>query len=39
MKALRFYGSKDLRVEETEAPKGCGPRQVIVKVASIRGHA
>ena len=33
MKALRFYGSKDLRVEETAAPKSCGPRQVIVKVA------
>ena len=33
MKALRFYGSKDLRVEETAAPKICGPRQVVVKVA------
>lgn len=33
MKALRFYGSKDLRVENVAAPKICGPRQVIVKVA------
>ena len=33
MKALRFYGSKDLRVEDVAAPKICGPRQVIVKVA------
>jgi (R,R)-butanediol dehydrogenase/meso-butanediol dehydrogenase/diacetyl reductase len=33
MKALRFYGSKDLRVEDIAAPKICGPRQVIVKVA------
>ena len=33
MKALRFYGSKDLRVEDVAAPKMCGPRQVIVKVA------
>jgi len=33
MKALRFYGSKDLRVEETPGPKICGPRQVVVKVA------
>jgi (R,R)-butanediol dehydrogenase / meso-butanediol dehydrogenase / diacetyl reductase len=33
MKALRFYGSKDLRVEETASPKICGPRQVIVRVA------
>ena len=33
MKALRFYGSKDLRVEDVAAPKTCGPRQVIVKVA------
>ena len=33
MKALRFYGSKDLRVEDTAAPKFCGPRQVVVKVA------
>jgi (R,R)-butanediol dehydrogenase / meso-butanediol dehydrogenase / diacetyl reductase len=33
MKALRFYGSKDLRVEETASPKICGPRQVVVKVA------
>jgi (R,R)-butanediol dehydrogenase / meso-butanediol dehydrogenase / diacetyl reductase len=33
MKALRFYGSKDLRVEEVATPKTCGPRQVIVKVA------
>ena len=29
MKALRFYESKDLRVEETAAPKICGPRQVV----------
>ena len=33
MKALRFYGSKDLRVEETADPKICGPRQVVVRVA------
>jgi (R,R)-butanediol dehydrogenase / meso-butanediol dehydrogenase / diacetyl reductase len=33
MKALRFYGSKDLRVEDVAAPEICGPRQVIVKVA------
>jgi (R,R)-butanediol dehydrogenase/meso-butanediol dehydrogenase/diacetyl reductase len=33
MKALRFYGSKDLRVEDIADPKMCGPRQVIVKVA------
>jgi (R,R)-butanediol dehydrogenase / meso-butanediol dehydrogenase / diacetyl reductase len=33
MKALRFYGSKDLRVEETASPTICGPRQVVVKVA------
>jgi Alcohol dehydrogenase GroES-like domain len=33
MKALRFYGSKDLRVEEIPSPKICGPRQVVVKVA------
>jgi (R,R)-butanediol dehydrogenase / meso-butanediol dehydrogenase / diacetyl reductase len=33
MRALRFYGSKDLRVEDIGAPKICGPRQVIVKVA------
>ena len=29
MKALRFYGSKDLHVEETAPPKICGPRQVV----------
>jgi (R,R)-butanediol dehydrogenase / meso-butanediol dehydrogenase / diacetyl reductase len=33
MKALRFYGSNDLRVEDIAAPEICGPRQVIVKVA------
>ena len=33
MKALRFYGRKDLRVEDIAVPKICGPRQVIVKVA------
>ena len=32
MKALRFYGRRDLRVEDVAAPKMCGPRQVIVKV-------
>ena len=30
----RFYGSKDLRVEDIATPKICGPRQVMaVKVA------
>src|SRR5260370_19504436 len=33
MKALRFYGGKDLRVEDVAAPKICGPRQVVVEVA------
>jgi len=33
MRALRFYGSKDLRVEDIADPKICGPRQVIVRVA------
>jgi (R,R)-butanediol dehydrogenase / meso-butanediol dehydrogenase / diacetyl reductase len=33
MRALRFYGNKDLRVEDIADPKICGPRQVIVKVA------
>src|SRR3984957_6397869 len=31
MKALRFHGSKDLRVEEVEVPKLCGPHEVLVK--------
>src|SRR6478672_802668 len=31
MKALRFHGIKDLRVEEVEVPKACGPHQVLVK--------
>ena len=31
MKALRFHGIKDLRVDEVEAPKSCGPHQVVVK--------
>jgi hypothetical protein len=26
MKTFRFYGSKDLRVEDVAAPKICGPR-------------
>jgi hypothetical protein len=25
MKALRFHASKDLRVEDVDGPKGCGP--------------
>jgi len=31
MKALRFHARKDLRVEEVEVPKSCGPHQVLVK--------
>jgi (R,R)-butanediol dehydrogenase/meso-butanediol dehydrogenase/diacetyl reductase len=31
MKALRFHGRKDLRVEDVEHPKSCGPHQVLVK--------
>lgn len=29
----RFQGGKDLRVEDVEDPKSCGPRQVVVKHA------
>jgi (R,R)-butanediol dehydrogenase / meso-butanediol dehydrogenase / diacetyl reductase len=32
MKALRFYGKSDLRVEDVAAPKDCGSQQVVVKV-------
>jgi (R,R)-butanediol dehydrogenase / meso-butanediol dehydrogenase / diacetyl reductase len=31
MKALRFHGVKDLRVDEVAVPKSCGPHQVVVK--------
>jgi (R,R)-butanediol dehydrogenase / meso-butanediol dehydrogenase / diacetyl reductase len=33
MKALRYYGRKDLRVEQVEPPQDCGQDQVIVKVS------
>ncbi len=32
MKALQFYGTKDLRMEEVAAPKHCGSNQVVVEV-------
>ena len=32
VKALRFYGKSDLRVEDVSAPKHCGSQQVVVKV-------
>ena len=31
MKALRFHGRKDLRVEDVEEPNACGPHQVVVR--------
>jgi (R,R)-butanediol dehydrogenase/meso-butanediol dehydrogenase/diacetyl reductase len=31
MKALRFHGRKDLRVDDVEDPASCGPHQVLVK--------
>ena len=31
MKALRFHASKDLRVEDVDVPKACGPHQVLLK--------
>ena len=31
MKAVRYYGKEDIRVEEVTAPSGPGPRQVVVK--------
>ena len=31
MKALRFHGRKDLRVDDVDDPASCGPHQVLVK--------
>ena len=31
MKALRFHASKDLRVEDVDGPKACGPHEVLLK--------
>ena len=31
MKAVRYYGKEDIRVEEVTAPSGPGPKQVVVK--------
>jgi len=31
MKAVRYYGKEDIRVEDVPAPSGPGPRQVVVK--------
>jgi (R,R)-butanediol dehydrogenase / meso-butanediol dehydrogenase / diacetyl reductase len=33
MKALRYYGRKDLRVEDVPPPERCAPNQVIVKIS------
>ena len=33
MKALRFHGRKDLRIDGVADPKSCGPHQVLVKNA------
>src|ERR1700752_218607 len=34
MKALRFHAIKDLRVDEGEVPKSCGPHEVLLKTSS-----
>ena len=31
MKAVRYYGKEDIRVEEVAAPTGPGPKQILVK--------
>jgi (R,R)-butanediol dehydrogenase/meso-butanediol dehydrogenase/diacetyl reductase len=31
VKAVRYYGKEDIRVEEVSAPTGPGPRQIVVK--------
>src|SRR5215471_6578269 len=31
MKAVRYYGKEDIRVEEIAAPSGPGPKQIVVK--------
>ena len=31
MKAVRYYGKEDIRVEEVAAPTGPGPKQIVVK--------
>src|SRR6476660_6583005 len=31
MKAVRYYGKEDIRVEEVVAPSGPGPQQIVVK--------
>ena len=31
MKAVRFYGKEDIRVEDVPAPQTPGPRQLVVK--------
>ena len=39
MKAVRYYGKEDIRVEEIAAPSGPGPKQIVVnpKVCGICG--
>ena len=36
MKALRFHASKDLRVEDVDGPKACGPHEVLLKKLLLR---
>jgi len=31
MKAVRYYGKEDIRVEEVAAPSGPGPQQIVIK--------
>lgn len=31
MKAVRYYGKEDIRIEDVPAPKGPGPKQLVVK--------
>ena len=30
MKAVRYYGKEDIRVEDVKEPSGPGPRQIVV---------
>ena len=31
MKAVRYYGKEDIRVEQVAAPSGPGPKQIMIK--------